>query len=386
MGGGGVGGKMYLVGDRMTVQVDKRKFYVLGGDHEIQEDDKMTDTVPTGTRFVRLGKDPHLSPFHFTLKSAGKGRLQKFNVKVIGKAGLEVDGKNIPKGEQVAVTVGQTLSIGGWKMTVQKELPYSKEDSAEIPFSSQYVARSMADEEERTRHKTMNLRKRRLISNLDPGNYRLPANAQLDLKDSGHGMVEFRTEEVQTAPKTKRGGRAKKYSVIPKDKDGNPILPIEIGMMRILCLGKIITDRPGFHSKRYIWPVGFRSSRLYPSTLDPRRKVLYISEIREGPAEPLFVVIPEDADSVEGATATAAWHHIVKAVNDQKEDQEGRRVTTAVSGPEMFGYSHPTIANLIQQLPGASQCRNYKFRHLEATNKSNRIYSAKYFSEESDES
>jgi len=32
---------------------------------------------------------------------------------------------------------------------------------------------------------------------------------------------------------------------------------------------------------------------------------------------------------------------------------------TTVSGPEMFGYAHPSIAKLIQDLPGAEQCEKY---------------------------
>lgn len=35
---------------------------------------------------------------------------------------------------------------------------------------------------------------------------------------------------------------------------------------------------------------------------------------------------------------------------------------TQLSGPEMFGFSHPTIAKLIQELPNAAMCDKYIFQ------------------------
>ena len=38
-----------------------------------------------------------------------------------------------------------------------------------------------------------------------------------------------------------------------------------------------------------------------------------------------------------------------------------RQATNSGSGPEFFGYSHPTILNLLQKLPNAGRCSKYKF-------------------------
>ena len=38
-----------------------------------------------------------------------------------------------------------------------------------------------------------------------------------------------------------------------------------------------------------------------------------------------------------------------------------RQATNSGSGPEFFGYSNPTILNLLQKLPNAGQCLKYKF-------------------------
>lgn len=45
---------------------------------------------------------------------------------------------------------------------------------------------------------------------------------------------------------------------------------------------QIVWDRPGFHSERYIWPVGFCSSRYYPSMKTPDMKCIYTCKILDG--------------------------------------------------------------------------------------------------------
>ena len=38
-----------------------------------------------------------------------------------------------------------------------------------------------------------------------------------------------------------------------------------------------------------------------------------------------------------------------------------RQATNSGSGPEFFGYSNPTILNILQKLPNAGRCAKYKF-------------------------
>jgi hypothetical protein len=50
---------------------------------------------------------------------------------------------------------------------------------------------------------------------------------------------------------------------IAYDENGSPTLPIHLSRrMYVSDLGRIVTDRRGFHTAQYIYPVGFRSSRL----------------------------------------------------------------------------------------------------------------------------
>lgn len=65
-----------------------------------------------------------------------------------------------------------------------------------------------------------------------------------------------------------------------------------------------------------------------------------------------------------GVSATAAWGTIIRTVNMKKaaaaqhEDPTAPAPkplsnTSTVSGPEMYGFAHPTISRLILELPGA---------------------------------
>lgn len=161
--------------------------------------------------------------------------------------------------------------------------------------------------------------------------------------------------------KTAKEPVAKKALAVPTDKDGNVLFPIILGVLTIHDLGHVVWDRPAFHSDRYIWPVGFRSCRMYASVKDPDRRCSYMCEILDGGEVPEFVVTPEDDpdNPAKGTSATSAWEKILKRVNELKTEETGKRLYTAVSGPEYFGFGNPTIAKLIQDLPGADKCEKY---------------------------
>lgn len=55
--------------------------------------------------------------------------------------------------------------------------------------------------------------------------------------------------------------KTRRVQPIDRDEDGNPKLPQQIGVLTVLSLGHIVTDRPTFHNERYIFPVGYTVSR-----------------------------------------------------------------------------------------------------------------------------
>jgi len=166
-------------------------------------------------------------------------------------------------------------------------------------------------------------------------------------------------------PKRKKPGTAVKRKVQPiaVDAKGKPIFPIALGGLTVHSLGEIVHDRPGFHSERYIWPVGYCSSRTYPSMKDPEMKCLYTCKILDGGFGPQFEMCPEDDPDhpIIASSATACHCVVLKAVNKAR----GRDASNTGSGPEFFGFSHPTIQYLIQSLPGARKCTKYQWVKFE---------------------
>jgi len=90
----------------------------------------------------------------------------------------------------------------------------------------------------------------------------------------------------------------------------------------ILSLGEIDPSKEEFSSAKYIWPIGFKSYRLYASIADPDKRCKYVSEILLGSDDktPVFRVTPEEDESkyVEGVSATNAWSSIIAKVNEKK--------------------------------------------------------------------
>eukprot|EP01113_Clastostelium_recurvatum_P033341 TRINITY_DN4394_c0_g1_i2.p1 TRINITY_DN4394_c0_g1~~TRINITY_DN4394_c0_g1_i2.p1 ORF type:complete len:523 (+),score=153.67 TRINITY_DN4394_c0_g1_i2:158-1726(+) len=202
-----------------------------------------------------------------------------------------------------------------------------------------------------------------LDSGLEPIEDEEMDNINLDGEEQPAGKKKKRKPAVDTT------GQVKKYQVLPSDEKGNPILPIVLRGLTVESLGHVVHERKKFHAKRYIWPVGFRSRRMYSSMTTLNARCEYTSEITDGDDEPRFVVTclenPAAPVVIEATTSSGAWAEVGKRVNDLKEEYSGRRVFTQLSGPEMFGFSHPTISKLIQDLPNAHLCDKYEFQKFE---------------------
>jgi hypothetical protein len=117
---------------------------------------------------------------------------------------------------------------------------------------------------------------------------------------------------------------------VARDQNGKPILPIVIKGITIHELGTVYWDRPNYHARNYIWPVGFRSTRKMPSIKTPGVQVTYTSLIIDNGDSPGFKIIPEDAPehTVVCNTASRAWMEMLKKIK--------KRQTISVSGPEVF--------------------------------------------------
>lgn len=157
--------------------------------------------------------------------------------------------------------------------------------------------------------------------------------------------------------------KTRRVQPIERDINGNPVLPQQIGVLTVLNLGKIITDRDTFHNERYIFPVGYTVRRTYPSMINPTSNTVITSTILDGGDGPRFHVVAADQvnQPIVANSATGAWTVVVKKSNEIRH----REHSNSASGPDYYGFKHPTIAKMIQDLPGTKDLRNYIWQHFE---------------------
>ena len=74
---------------------------------------------------------------------------------------------------------------------------------------------------------------------------------------------------AESPPRTLKPKRLKSHTVttknfsipmVPRDKNGKPMLPLNVGIMTVINLGEVCI-REHFHTERYIFPVGYEVTR-----------------------------------------------------------------------------------------------------------------------------
>ncbi|GBE85118.1 predicted protein [Sparassis crispa] len=190
---------------------------------------------------------------------------------------------------------------------------------------------------------------------------------QMTLRNAPGPAPSARPSDIQRHAKPKRlkahTVTTKSFSIpmVPRDKKGKPLLPLNVGIMTVLHLGEVCM-REHFHTERYIFPVGYEVTRRYLSTTDPAAEVVYHCTILDGGDGPKFQIIASDMPDkpVIAGTATGAWSVIVRAANHVRNRQH----SNSVSGPDFFGLGQNTIKHLIQELPNARQLKDYVWQHF----------------------
>lgn len=132
----------------------------------------------------------------------------------------------------------------------------------------------------------------------------------------------------------------------------------------LLDIGTIVYDRPDFHSERYIYPAGYKVTRLYTDLTNPAERTTWISEIIDtGKKKPLFRAYQENDPKIsfEGETPSAPWVMILKKASKIKGDN---KKTNTISGPETYLFTNPIIIYLIQHLPNIEKCTKYVLKKV----------------------
>ncbi|KAF5905485.1 transforming growth factor beta regulator 1 isoform X1, partial [Clarias magur] len=172
------------------------------------------------------------------------------------------------------------------------------------------------------------------------------------------------TKKMSKKRKVAEGGMRKLVQPIPLDSSGRPVFPIVLGGLTVYSLGEIITDRALFHDDGAIYPVGFCSTRVFASVKNPEQQCLYTCQIKDGNQGPQFEIVPEDdpQNAIVASSALSCHTELLKAIAAKR----GKPLTSIIpNGADFFGFSDPTIQNLIQSCPGARKCSNYQWVRFE---------------------
>ncbi|KAI8137727.1 F/Y-rich N-terminus-domain-containing protein [Fennellomyces sp. T-0311] len=227
--------------------------------------------------------------------------------------------------------------------SMTKEYMRAKKKIQTLTFERNDLSETESDLEEGTA-----LSHKRILSESPTHNRDLATVASAPPKRSKLSRIAVKTRRVQP---------------IERDEQGLPRLPQQIGVLTVLDLGKIVSDRDTFHNERYIFPVGYTVSRTYPSMKDPNSNTVITSTILDGGDGPRFHVVAADMPDqpIIANSATGAWTVVVRRSNEIRH----REHSNSASGPDYYGFKHPTIAKLIQDLPGTENLRHYVWQNFE---------------------
>jgi len=135
-------------------------------------------------------------------------------------------------------------------------------------------------------------------------------------------------------------------------------LPLDLGEFVIENFGTIIPRAP-FVTHKHIWPVGYKSSKMFHSMRDPNVLVKYTSQIIDGGGKPMFMVsAADDSNSpILSTSPSQVWRTIIKrALGSKAADfQRGN-----ISGSQYFGMGHSLVKELIRKLPDSDKALQYK--------------------------
>ncbi|KAF9156276.1 hypothetical protein BG015_006320 [Linnemannia schmuckeri] len=178
------------------------------------------------------------------------------------------------------------------------------------------------------------------------------------------GSATQKPKRIHNSSKLKpNSNKVRKVQVLEKNEDGSIKFPVTIGIITIMKIGHVVSDREAFHNERYIWPVGYTMSRSYNSMVNPNEQTVYTCSVIDDGEAPKFQIDAEDQPGkpIIAGTATGAWTHVVKTANAIRK----RDHSNSASGPDYFGFSNATIAKMIQDLPHADECKSYIMQRFE---------------------
>jgi hypothetical protein len=176
------------------------------------------------------------------------------------------------------------------------------------------------------------------------------------------GELEIQHDNSEAADVKNSNTRLEAINKISYTGDGQVVLPVILDHGRALLHLGSIDGRSTFCTKRFIYPVGFKSICEDLSLIETNRRCAYVNEVVDGGDMPLFKVTCTDAsDSPFTSTSpTAVWALIYQKLYQlSPKTLEQQLSFSFVNGADKFGLSSPVCRYLIEQLPNRQLCTAY---------------------------
>ncbi|TPP61053.1 Histone-lysine N-methyltransferase MLL3 [Fasciola gigantica] len=144
---------------------------------------------------------------------------------------------------------------------------------------------------------------------------------------------------------------------------------VRIGSVYLQSVGQLLPhqiESGYFHARRYIYPVGFRSTRIYWSMRKPKSRARYVCEILESGGRPLFKITVIDKDFEDlvftHETCSGVWRCVLSKIEQLREQNKLVRLFSQhLKGEDLYGLSEPHIVRAVESLPGVEGLRDYVF-------------------------
>ncbi|XP_028398675.1 LOW QUALITY PROTEIN: histone-lysine N-methyltransferase 2C-like [Dendronephthya gigantea] len=142
-----------------------------------------------------------------------------------------------------------------------------------------------------------------------------------------------------------------------------------IGNLILNSIGQLLPHQvQAFHTRDFVYPVGFSTTRIYWSMRVVGRRCRYQCHVKDVNGDPYFVVKVEEEGyedvSFEARTPRDAWLKILEPVESQRKNTNRVNLFPGyITGEDLFGLSETLIVRIVESMPGVDQMQGYNMRY-----------------------
>lgn len=160
-------------------------------------------------------------------------------------------------------------------------------------------------------------------------------------------------------------------SFMSRDFDEDFDYAIRIGSLILHNIGQLLPHQltsSNFHTRDFIYPVGYKATRFYWSYRQPYRRCRYLCCINENEGLPEFsVTIIEEGlekETLTDKSPSELWLQILGKLDKLRKDNDLVKIFPVYfKGEYLYGLQEPHIIRLVESLPGVETLTNYAFKY-----------------------